>query len=342
MPIGYVYDPVYLEHDNADHPENSSRLTAIMDHLRRTGLLARLRSIPAQDATLEDLARVHDLGYVAALRGLAEAGGGWPDSDTYANSRSFAVALRAVGGVVAATKAVLDGEVESAYALVRPPGHHATRRGAEGFCLLNNVAVAAAWALATADVARVAIVDIDVHHGNGTQEAFQDDRRVLFISTHQYGGGFYPGSGHWREKGPAGNCLNIPLPQHTGDAGYAQAFEKIVEPALRRFQPELILVSVGYDGHWAERLFRVAMLLSLGGYRRMMDSLVGLAREFCGGRLVLTLEGGYDPRVLAYGVAGAFQAMLSLPLEDPLGPASQAEIPVGEYLEGIAREHRLA
>ena len=341
MPVGYVYDPIYLEHDHEDHPESSTRLTAIIEYLREVGLLSRLTPIPAEKAALEDLVRVHDRRYIEFMRQLAEGGGGWPDSDTYANARSYEVALYAAGGVIAATRAVLNGEVDSAYALVRPPGHHATRNGAEGFCLFNNVAVATAWALASAKVSRVAIVDLDVHHGNGTQEAFWDDSRVLFASTHQYGDGFYPGTGHWREKGSDGNCLNIPLPPHTGDAGYMQAFQWLVEPAVRHFRPELIMVSAGYDGHWAERLFRTAMLLSLTGYRRLMDSLVGLARELCGGRLVLALEGGYDLRVLACGVADVFRALLGLPSEDPLGPAGEQEVSVEEYLKAIARWHEL-
>jgi len=341
MPVGYVYDPIYLEHDCADHPENSSRLSAIMAHLDESGLLSRLSSIPAEQVSLEALTRVHASRYVEFVRQLAEHGGGWPDSDTYVNSRSYEVALYAVGGVIAATRAVLNGEVDSAFALVRPPGHHATRDQAQGFCLFNNVAVATLWSLTSAQVSRAAIVDIDVHHGNGTQEAFWDEPRVLFISLHQYGGGFYPGTGHWREKGSYGNCLNISLPPHTGDNGYLQAFQWIVEPALRRFGPELILVSVGFDGHWAEKLFRTAMLLSLTGYRRLMDRLIGLAHELCQGRLVLTLEGGYDLRVLAWGVADAFRALLGLPSEDPLGPASQQEVAVESHLQAIAHWHGL-
>jgi acetoin utilization deacetylase AcuC-like enzyme len=189
-------------------------------------------------------------------------------------------------------------------------------------------------------------VDIDVHHGNGTQSAFQGDPRVLFISTHQYDYGFYPGTGHWRDRGigaGGGCCLNISLPPHTGDMGYRQAFEMLVEPALRRFRPDLIMVSAGYDAHWAESLFHTAMLLSLAGYRHMMDSLVRLACELAGGRMVVALEGGYDQRVLAHGVADAFGAMLGLPPgEDPLGPAPRQEVPVAALLEAIARWHGLA
>lgn len=341
MSVGCIYDPLYLQHDLSDHPENSARLRAVVEHLHELSLWERLRHIPAEKATLEDLERVHDRSYIEFVRRLAERGGGWPDSDTYVTAHSYEVALHAAGGAVAATRAVLASEVESAYALVRPPGHHATRRGSGGFCLFNNIAVAAAWALDAAKVARLAIVDLDVHHGNGTQEIFWGNPRVLFVSLHQYGGGFYPGTGDWREARGGDNCLNVPLPPHTGDSGYSQAFTWIVEPALRRFGPELILVSMGYDGHWAEKLFRTAQLLSLTGYRQLMDRLVSLARELCGGRLVLALEGGYDMQVLAWGVAGTFQALLGLPGEDPLGTAGQQEVFVEDHLKAIARWYGL-
>ena len=338
MSVGYVYHPIFLEHDTGAHPENSSRLLAIMDNLSEVGLLEDLTPIEPERATLEDVARVHSPALFEQIRQLAQRGGGNLDSDTVVTARSFEAALYAAGGTISATQAVLDREVESAYALVRPPGHHATRTRAMGFCLFNNVALGAAWAFGSGRVSRIAIVDFDVHHGNGTAEVFDGDPRVLYVSLHQYP--LYPGSGHWREKGCGdglGTCLNIPLPPGTGDIGYGQAFQRLVEPAVRRFAPELILVSAGYDGHWADPLSR--MLLSTSGYRRMADSLVGLARGLCDGRLVMALEGGYDLAALSHGTATTLAAMLGQPYEDRLGPSPWPERPIGRLLQTIAHWH---
>ena len=342
MAVGYVYDPIYLEHDTGGDPENSARLAAIMEHLASTSLLTRLVSIPAERASLEDLTRIHSPALVERVRRMAERGGGLLEAETVVSARSYEAALFAAGGAMAATRAVLAGEVESAFALVRPPGHHATATQVMGFCLFNNVAIAAAWALASGGVSRLAIVDFDAHHGNGTAAAFEHDPRALFISLHQYP--FYPGTGHWREKyvrvqTSAPPSLNIPLPAYTGDAGYRQAFERLVAPMLRAFRPELILVSAGYDAHWSDPL--TWLLLSIDGYRTMADSLVRLARELCRGRLVCSLEGGYSPQALAHGVSATLSAMLDLGYDDPLGPAPVQERPVGELIETIARWHGL-
>jgi acetoin utilization deacetylase AcuC-like enzyme len=241
---------------------------------------------------------------------------------------------------MAATEAVLEGRVDSAYALVRPPGHHATAQRSMGFCLFNNVAVAAAWALETQGLQRVAIVDFDLHHGNGTADIFAADPRVLYVSTHQYP--FYPGTGHWRERGQGagqGTELNIPLPAGVGDDGYAMAYERLALPLLRRFRPELMLVSAGYDAHWADPL--AWMLLSIDGYRRIVELLLGAARELCPGRLVFCLEGGYHSDALSHGVATTFAALLDRPYADPLGPANEPEEEVEARLEEIAHYHEL-
>ena len=340
MPVGYVYDPIYLEHDTGDHPESSSRLVAIMRYLKQIGLLERLTPISAEPASPRDLARIHAPKFIERIQCLAESGGGYIDLDTVVSARSYEAARYAAGGTIAATRAVLAGEIASAYALVRPPGHHATRTRAKGFCLFNNVAVATAWVLAQDQVSRVAIVDFDVHHGNGTGEAFAGDPRVLYVSTHQYP--FYPGTGHWRDKGTGegeGTCLNIPLPPNTGDTGYAQAFDRLVVPAVRRFQPDLILASAGYDAHWADPL--AWMLLSLSGYRYIADSLVKLARGLCNDRLVFVLEGGYNPIILGHGVATTLCALLDLSYADLLGPAREPESPIDDLLSRIARWHSL-
>jgi acetoin utilization deacetylase AcuC-like enzyme len=340
MTVGYVYHPIYLEHDTGNDPESTQRLVAITDHLQQCGLWAQLHALAATPATPRDIARVHDPALLRRLRAQAESGGGLVDADTVVSPRSYDAALYAAGGAINATRAVLAGEVQSAFALVRPPGHHATHNEAMGFCLLNNIALAASWALAEGGISRLAIVDYDVHHGNGTAEAFADDPNVLFVSLHQYP--FYPGTGHWREKGgeaAEGNTLNISLPAYTGDRGYRQAFQRLVEPALRRFQPQLILASAGYDTHWSDPL--AWMLVSVSTYHIIATTLARLADELCGGRLVLTLEGGYSLTALAHGAAATFAALLGQPYPDPLGPAQEPERPVQELLQAIARYHGL-
>jgi acetoin utilization deacetylase AcuC-like enzyme len=340
MAVGLVFHPLYLEHDTGDHPENAKRLVATLNHLTNTGLADKLSGIPAEAAELADIERIHTAAHIETIRRLSEQGKSYIELDTVVNEKSYKAALYAAGGTIAAVRAVLNGQVESAFALVRPPGHHAVRNQAMGFCLFNNVAIAAAWALEQPGISRVAIVDFDVHHGNGVQEAFAAHPDVLYVSTHQHP--FYPGTGNWRDSGEGagkGTCLNIPLPPETGDRGYRQAFRKLIEPKVREFAPDLILASAGYDAHWADPL--AWMLLSLSGYRQIAESLVQLARELCDGRLVLTLEGGYELAVLAYGVDATFRAMLGLPFVDPLGPAEEPETNVEALLARIAHWHNL-
>jgi len=340
MPVGIVYDAIYLEHDTGDHPENAQRLEAVASYLRTSGVWDRLVQVQAKPASVDDLRRVHTTHLIDTVQRIAKAGGGAVDYDTVIGPRSYEVARLAAGGVIAAADATLAGRVSSAYALVRPPGHHATAARAMGFCLFNNVAVAARWALEVAGVERLAIVDIDVHHGNGTAEAFASDLSVLYVSLHQYP--LFPGTGHWREIGSGageGTVLNVPLPPHTGDVGYRQAFERLVVPAVRRFAPELLLVSIGYDAHWADPLSW--MLLSLSGYRAMMDDLTALARALCQGRIVVALEGGYDTTVLAHGVRGTLASLMDEDGDDPLGPAREPETDVNPLIDAIARLHRL-
>ncbi len=340
MRVGYVYDPIYLDHITLNHPESPQRLVAIMEHLAEIGMLERLAPIPAWAATVEDLARVHSERMISLVANLSGRGGGRIDMDTLVSRRSYEAALYAAGGTMAAVQATLEGQVGAAYALVRPPGHHATPRQSMGFCLFNNVAVAARWAQATQGIQRIAIVDYDVHHGNGTDDVFDADPQVLYISTHEYP--LYPGTGDWRRpthvRGPENN-LNIPLPAETDDRGYMQVFRALVEPALRRFRPELILVSAGYDAHWADPL--AWLLLSLQCYHEIAQALLTLSQEICPGRLVFVLEGGYDLRVLAAGVEATFAALLGLPFEDPLGPAPQAGVRVDSLIRRLAEWHML-
>ena len=323
MSVGLVYDPIYLEHDTGHHVENGQRLVEIMEQLEETKLKAQLVPLAPRAASVDELATVHSMGLISYIQAFAERGGGWLDADTMVSPTSYDAALYAAGGVIKAVDAVMSGEVESAFALVRPPGHHAMRWEAMGFCLFNNIAIAAKHALNQYQLERILIVDFDVHHGNGTQDTFYHDPHVLYFSTHQYP--FYPGSGRFDETGSGlgqGYTVNVPLPGWCRDSDYQKVFDQILAPAARQFGPQLILVSAGYDGHWTDGIS--LMQLSVTGYAQMVGIIKKLAQELCQGRLVLTLEGGYNPPALAHSVRATFDALLGNEIVDPLGPPPQA------------------
>ncbi len=342
MATGYVYHPLFQEHNLPGHPENAERLTRVMTLLEQSGVLARLVPIEARPATTEELQHAHTPSHIERVRLMAERGGGHLDPDTYVRPRSYDAACMAAGGLLAAVEKVCAGQIANGFALLRPPGHHATRSQAMGFCLFNNVAVAAHHALTLPGIERVFIVDFDVHHGNGTQEIFESDPRVFYASTHQYP--YYPGTGHWRESGygeGAGTVLNVPLPAGVGDGGYGRIFDDLLWPLVRRFKPDLILVSAGYDAHWQDPL--AMMRLSLAGYARLARTLVEMAREHSGGRILFALEGGYHLDVLAHGVLNTFYALLGEEtLSDPLGPAPGGEQDISDLLNLLRQQHGLS
>jgi acetoin utilization deacetylase AcuC-like enzyme len=343
MPTGVVYHPIYLEHDLRGHPENRQRLKAVLRVLEERGMWPRLTPIEALPITPERLYRAHEARYVEQVQRLAERGGGHLDMDTYVGSASYDAALMAAGGLVEATRAVLDGEVDNAFALVRPPGHHALRNRGMGFCLFNNVAVAAHYALAERGIDRVLIFDFDVHHGNGTQDEFEADPAAMYISTHQYP--HYPGTGHWNETGHGageGSIVNVPLGAGVGDNAFARILAEIVAPAAWRFQPQLLLISAGYDAHWDDPL--AYLQLSIEGYTRIARALKELAEELCEGRLVITLEGGYHLEALSYSVLNTFAVLLgdeSWQVVDPLGPSPRPERSVDDVIQRVGQVHGL-
>jgi acetoin utilization deacetylase AcuC-like enzyme len=320
-------------------------LRAIVARLKEAVLWERLavwEPAECDEATLE---LIHTKGHVQAMRDFMAAGGGHIDADTVVSRASWEAALRAAGGLVEAVQRVADGQLQNAFCLVRPPGHHATPERAMGFCVFNNVAIAAAWLIATQKAARVAILDYDVHHGNGTQDAFHARDDVLYVSTHQYP--LYPGTGHWRETGSGvgeGFTLNLSLPPGSGDEIYAAALAQIIEPRVRRYAPEFILVSLGFDAFWADPLASVR--LSIGGaYTPLLRSARELARQLCNGRLVVGLEGGYNLDALAHGAEAICHLLLDEePPADPLGPPPD-QLPVREVdplLTAIKQLHHLA
>lgn len=341
MTTGYVYEEICLKHNLPGHPENRSRLEEIIVVLQRTGMLTHLTHIPARPATLEELMRVHKAGYVDQVKKMSERGGGHLDPDTYTNSDSYQAALMAAGGLIEATLAVIDGQVHNAFALVRPPGHHAMPGHGMGFCLFGNVAIAAQAARLDRGLSRVLIVDFDVHHGNGTQAMVEEDPAICFISTHQYP--YYPGTGAAREigRGPGeGTVVNMPLSPGAGDQVFQHLYQQVVIPIARRFAPDLILVSAGFDAHWDDPL--AGLGLSLAGYAWITRTLVSLAEELCGGRIVFTLEGGYHLDVLSHGVLNTFHALLDdETVEDPLGSSGWSEPDADEYIVSLRRLHGL-
>ncbi|MCS6773699.1 MAG: histone deacetylase [Thermoflexales bacterium] len=358
MSIGLLYDPLFLEHDHPAHPENSRRLRAIVNRLRASEVWDQLQPIAFTAAGFEDLTAIHAPAYVGRVYALAERGGGSLNPDTYLNKASFSAAALAVGASIAAAEAVISGVVQRAFALVRPPGHHAFPSHGEGFCLFNNVAFAALSALGEIHPAhdlswspsavrnhrnaaseRVMIVDFDVHHGNGTQAIFYDDPRVLFISVHEYGWGMYPGTGSLHERGEGagkGTTVNIPLPAGAGDLAYAQVFDEVIAPLAERFRPQALIISAGFDAHWRDPLAH--MQLSLAGFGRIIRVLRDLSEAVCSGRMVLVLEGGYDLEALSYGVLNTFRVLLGEDdIEDPLGAALTQETPIDDVLSAVQR-----
>ncbi len=341
MSTGYVYDPQYLEHDRPGHVERRERLEATMRVLEETGLLGRLVKVEASPVPMEHLMEVHVQQYVDQVRQVCARGGGNLDPDTYVNGRSYEVALLAAGGMLNLVQAVFEGQVSNGFALVRPPGHHALPNRGMGFCIFNNVAVAAKYALKHYNLSRILIVDFDLHHGNSTHEVFYDTSEVLYFSTHQYP--YYPGTGHWDSIGRGdgeGFTVNVPLPAGVGDEGYGRIFDEILYPLAERYRPELILVSAGYDAHWADPLGM--MQLSTVGYQYLTAALKEMAEQFCHGRLVFTFEGGYDLEALAHSIAATLQTLLGdEQIDDPLGPSPRPPISIDDIIVHAKGTHRL-
>ncbi len=341
--VGLVYDPVYLEHDTGSHPENAGRLIAVMNHLKQTHTLEKLVNIKPVPATESELMLVHSKGHILHVKQESEIGVGYLDTDTTVSSGSYEAAVYAAGGAIRAVRAVMTGEVNSAFALVRPPGHHATRDEAMGFCLFNNVAIAAKYALNTYPVRRIAIIDFDVHHGNGTQDAFEANPDVLYVSTHE--SPLYPGSGSENETGlgeARGTKVNIPLPAGCGDVEYKRAYSEIIVPVVTRFKPDLIMVSAGYDANFRDSI--AMMRLTVSGYGMIVGFIKEMADNLCDGRIVFTLEGGYNYEALAESVNATLDVLLGRSeIIDTLGkPDSATRAPdISGLIARIKRIHNL-
>lgn len=317
------YPEGHERHFERGHPERPERIEAIWRALQAMEGLEespRVAPITLPKAVLE---AVHRPEYLESLR-VASQRGGRLDADTYVTSASEGLARKAAAGAAAVARAVWTGEARRGFALTRPPGHHATRRQAMGFCLINNVAVAAEYLLQEEGASRLAIVDLDLHHGNGTQAIFWRRGEVAYLSTHQYP--FYPGTGRIDETGEGpgeATTLNVPLPPNSGDEAFGAILSEILLPWLSRFDPEMILVSAGFDTHWRDPLGQLK--LSASRYGDLMEGLVSWADQRCDGRLAVVLEGGYDLEACAACAQSVASALLGRSWEDPLGPAPGVE-----------------
>jgi len=305
-PVAVYYHPLFLEHETGNHPENKERLVTTRRVIAESGL--DLQWITPAPAPVSAVARIHDLVYVDSVRKTAEDGGGWLDWDTAVSPRSYEAALLAAGAGVMAVDRLLAGG-PNAFMLVRPPGHHALRARGMGFCLFNNIAVAAAHALEARGLERVLIVDWDVHHGNGTQASFYDDPRVLYFSMHE--AGHFPGTGRVSEVGSgrgAGYTVNVPARAGEGDGLVLLAFESLLLPLARAFRPQLVLISAGYDAEKGDPLGDLR--LSQASFQWMAARLLGLSHEVGAAGPVCFLEGGYVPTMMAASMVATLRGLL--------------------------------
>lgn len=304
----YTYVPS-KNHFYADHPERPARFDFFENKLDSFGA----NFIEPIRANESEVARVHEVKMIQSIQEVCKQGAGIIDyAPTYVTQTSYDDALLAAGGVLSCTRAVINGDAKNAFAVVRPPGHHAEPDKAMGFCIFNNIAIAAQEALAHG-MKKVMVIDFDAHHGNGTQESFRDDERLGFISTHQWG--IYPGNG-WITDLPNAKkrIVNVPLSAYAGDETFAVICEEIFKPVVKNFQPEMLFISVGFDAHWQDPL--TALGLTTQGFYDISTYLMNLANEFCNGKIVFVLEGGYDASVVGHGVGAVFSALTNSPFKN--------------------------
>lgn len=331
------YVPAF-RHTKLHHPENSARLADILPALERFGLLDQLAVVGPVPATTDQLRRVHTKGLIDFVKAISYQGGGILDGgDTYATADSYEQARLAAGSCCLAVDHIMTGRARNGFALVRPPGHHAEIDHAGGFCLFNNIAVAARHAQVAHNAKRVFILDFDVHHGNGTQNIFYEDDSVLFASMHLFAPFFYPGIGGLHEIGTRkgkGFTANVPFPPGVGDMGYLRTLQGYIMPLVRKFQPEIMLISIGFDAHWQDPLAMAS--LSLTGYGLIVQFLVNLAESLCDGRILFVLEGGYKIDVLTLGIANTFSTLLGRDnIRDPFGPSPNRERDITDLLQSL-------
>lgn len=329
MITAYAFVPS-PHHEYPDHPERPGRLDKLTPKLG-TFQAEKLDFAPAKH---EEIARVHLPRLITGLERVCheQAPGIIDYAPTFVTQTSFEDAMLAAGGTLACTRMVINGDFDNAFSIVRPPGHHAEPDKAMGFCIFNNIAVAARDALAQG-LERVLVVDYDAHHGNGTQAAFLDDDRTAYLSTHQ--SGIYPGTGYVGDAPHAkGRIVNVPLPAYAGDQAFKRIADEIIQPMVESFKPEMIFISAGFDAHWSDPL--TGLGVSSVGFFRISKRLVELAEEHCGGKIVFALEGGYDPANVANGVEAVFEALAGSGSEfDARDPSPHGEPDIEARLDEV-------
>lgn len=302
MRTALVYHPIYLKHDTgAHHPERASRLQSILRKLQKTALIDKLKLVEPDAGGVDDIALVHGRDYILSIKDVCTRGGGNLDPDTRVSRDSYDVALFAAGGVIKAIDMVFGREVDNAFCMVRPPGHHARPLQAMGFCLFNNIAIGARYLQNKYNIKRILIIDWDVHHGNGTEEMFYGDPTVFYMSLHQYP--HYPRTGAREDIGAGAGKkynLNIPMQAGSGDNEYIKVFQEVIVPQVKDFKPEFILISAGFDGHRDDPLSSIN--LTETGYSEMTKIIKEAAMHYCKNRIVSVLEGGYNLFSLANSV----------------------------------------
>jgi len=308
--VGFYFHDDYLKHKTGPgHPERPERLQHLTRHLEETDIFAELTHLSPKICDINRIKQVHPENYVENIQNACKNGSHYLDSDTVICADSYEIALLAAGASVDACDAVMGGKVESAFCSIRPPGHHAEPARAMGFCLFNNVAIAAKYLQTHHSIKKICIIDWDVHHGNGTQNAFYDDPTVFYISIHQHP--LYPGTGLAEEKGQGngeGATLNFPSPAGFNDKEYLQIFENDIAPAVRKFSPEFMLISAGFDAHLNDPLAN--MNVTEEGFASMTKVVRDLSKEFCNGRMISILEGGYDLQALSQSVEHHLRVLL--------------------------------
>ncbi len=322
-------------HEFPDHPERPGRLDVLEPLLHSFDA----EKIEATRATHEQVARVHHPQLIKAIEEVCKQGPGIIDhAPTYVTQTSYEDALLAAGGVIACTHAIINQDAKNAFAIVRPPGHHAEPDRAMGFCIFNNIAIAAREALENG-MERVMVVDYDAHHGNGTQAACMDNERFGFISTHQWG--IYPGTG-WINDAPhaKGRLVNVPLQAFAGDETYARVADEIFKPVVEKFRPQMLFVSAGFDAHWNDPI--TSLGLSTQGFYNISKRLVELAEEYCNSKIVFVLEGGYDPQNVANGAGAIFDALTNSQLpagKDANDPSPYPDVDHESRIQEILKWH---
>ena len=288
-----IYDDIYLKHDTGpNHPENATRIINTIEHLRSANFWQKLDIKKPRAATEEEVSAVHSTSQIEQVAEIARSGGGYLDPDTYVSPDSYEAALNAAGAPLTAIDLIMDKKADNAFCLVRPPGHHATPEKGMGFCLFNNVAIAAKYIQSRYSLDRIVIIDWDVHHGNGTQDAFYDDPSVMYFSMHRYP--FYPGTGAEEETGKdsgSGFTINIPLSYNTEPQEYLKFFEDILEKRIKPFKPQFILISSGFDAYRLDPISGLS--LEASDYNKLTKLTQNVAKDCCDGRIVSCLEGGY-------------------------------------------------